>query len=73
MFGDEESSVVSEIISKSTLCRTISKLIWPIISLLESFNFKFFNTVFSLLASFEVFVFRMVLFEIDAQFFVVNN
>ena len=48
-------------------------LIWPIIILFEFFNLKFFNTLFSLFTSFEVFVFRMLLVYIDSQFFVFNN
>ena len=82
--GNKEPSFISETISKSTLSQTISVrssnfffreliLIWPIITLFEFFNLRFFNTLFSLFASFEVFVFRMLLFEIDSQFFVFNN
>ena len=43
------------------------------ISLFEFFNLNFFNTLFSLFASFESFVLRMLLAVIDWQFFVFNN
>ena len=42
-------------------------------TLFEFFYFKFFNMLFSLVGSLEVFVFRVPLVEIDSQFFVFNN
>ena len=47
--------------------------IWPIITFSEIFNLKFSNILFLLLVSLDVFVYRMLLVEIDSRFFAFDN
>ena len=74
----------SGITSKSNLSQTISvrssnlflremMLVLPIITFSEFFNLKFFNTLFSLFALLDVFVFIMLLVDIGSQFFAFDN